>query len=188
MDKKEKRQIIEKNKELLKRYPILTPSVYFHGGMDYDYTYTELDFVCIGWQKMFLEMCDEIQSHLKEVGVPFQEFWFYDIKEKWGGLRVQAGGYSDDAIESLLSDAETRSLLFCPHCGKPTKYVTHGYVLYLCEDCFKEAKLNGEPLTADDAPVFREWSYDKEGKVTTSVKPSRYDADFRSQWNGKKEG
>ena len=185
--KKQRAEEIKRNKELLKKYPILKPRLVNANdvGAKYDYSYTELDFVCIGWQKMFLETCDEIMAHIKEIGMDPKEFWFYDIKEKWGQLRISVGGYSDEAIDDILNRCEIRSMLYCPHCGKPTKYVTSGYVLYLCPDCVKEARLNGELLTEKDVPYYTEYRYDDKGNYTKEIKRSAYDAQFRAQWNGK---
>lgn len=181
----ENRKIKKKNKKLLKKYPILMPHYLDTVDGKYDYSFTDLDLVCIGWQNMFLELCDQIQRHLAEQNVDLSRFWFSDIKEKWGCLRIDAGGYNDDAIEDMFVEAEMRSMLFCPSCGKPTKYVTSGYVLYVCPDCFKESKLNGELLTHEDIPQLKTYRYEEDGKQTVTVRKSAYNSTFEKQWNGK---
>ena len=181
-EKKTKKETIAANKALLKKYPILKPRFVSLKGAKYDYTYTELDTVCMGWHKMFLELCDAIMAHLKKVHIKPSEFYFFDIKEKWGSLRITCGGYDDDEIERMILDAEDRSLLFCPRCGKPTKYVTRGYVLYLCPECYAQSKLTGTLLTPADIPTITEYNNEK---GTSTKRPTAYDADFRATWTGK---
>lgn len=180
MDDKQKQ--IAENKALIEKYPFLKPQFCDEKfEKEYDYSWTELDFVCIGWHKMFLELCEDIKQHLLAKNVPLTDFHFADIKEKWGTLRIEAYGAVDDELYDMLYEAEIRSMLFCPHCGKPTKYVTKGYVLYMCPECVKKSKLNGELLTENDVPYTTIYGDNNE----KTIKRSKYDAEFRAQWNGK---
>lgn len=171
---------IAKNKALVGEYPFLKPA-FMDEEMEkeYDYSWTEADLVCTGWRAMFMDLCEEIKRHLVEKGVDPSEFHFYDIKEKWGLLRLEACGYVDAEIDEMLSDAEFRSLLFCPSCGKPSKYVTRGYVLYVCPDCLAQSNLVGYPLTEDDVPYTTIYGENNE----KTIKRSKYDDQFRAQWN-----
>lgn len=175
-------EIIAHNKELLEKYPILMPRFLDEAANDeYDYSWTELDMVPKGWHAMFLRLCDDIQNHLKEKGVPLSDFSFFDIKEKWGTLRVEPGAYSDGEIEGMLFDADAESMLYCPICGKPSKCVTHGYVLYTCVECAeKELKLPYDMLTIKDRPIWKE--YNNVTKELTE-KFTKHDAQFVAQWN-----
>lgn len=173
-----------KNRKLLKRYPILRPTFYGMVDEEYDYSYTMLDFVCVGWQPFFLTFCDKVQDHLRAKGIPFDQFHFCDLKEKWGTLRIDCDA-NDRELFDMALDAENASMLYCPSCGKPTKYVTSGYVLYLCPECFHKAKLEGRLLTSEDIPYWKEYKHEEDGTVTTEIKPSPYEAQFKAQWNGR---
>jgi len=165
---------IEDNKKITEKYPFLKPR-----SEDYDYTWTELDLVCLGWQGIFLEACDLILQHLKEVNVDPEEFEFFDIKEKYGELRISTGGYCDKEIDRIISDLEVRSLLYCPSCGKPSKCVSKGYILFLCPECAAQCKLSYDWLTNKDRPIIKEYNNDG----TFKEKPTKYDAEFLAQWN-----
>lgn len=173
------------NRKLLAKYPILMPHYFDFVDKEerYDYSYTMLDMVCVGWKDIFLETCDQIQKHLTEKGFPLNGFWFEEIKEKWGSLRIYAEG-GDAETDNMIEELETRSMLFCPSCGKPSKYVTSGYVLYLCPECYGKSKLKGTLLTEKDIPYWKEYKHEEDGTVTTTIKRSAYDADFKKQWNG----
>ena len=177
---KEKEGKIAQNKALLEKYPILMPYYATVPDADpYDYEITDLDYVYAGWRAIFLEACDAIMAHLNEIGVDPKEFHFFDIKEKYGSLRVDTAGYSDRVINDILWDLNSRSLLYCPNCGAPTKCVTHGYVLYLCPECAKKTEMDFDWLTANDVPYVVEYNY--ETKQETK-KPTKYDGQFRLQW------
>lgn len=181
-EEKTKEQRIADNAKLLERYPILRPP-FPEGDEGYEGDWTMLDLVCLGWQKIFLEACDEIMEHLKEDGTNIKDAHFYDVKEKYGILRAEFYP-SDDEIDEIVSRLEERSMLFCPSCGKPTKYVTKGYVLYVCEDCAKEVKMEKQPLTAADIPYYTIYESggngDAEAKKTR--KPAYYQREFEKQW------
>ena len=172
---------IAQNKALLEKYPILKPYYTTRPDADpYDYELTDLDCVYEGWKGIFLEACDEIMAHLKEIGEDLKKFHFFDIKEKYGSLRVDTAGYSDKVIDDILWNLEQRSMLYCPNCGAPSKCVTQGYVLYLCPECAKKSELKFDWLTKDDVPVVTVYNFETKEKTT---KASKYDAQFRLQWD-----
>lgn len=178
---RKKKQAMARNAELLRKYPFLKPVLADES--DYDGTWTMLDFVCLGWQGIFLEACDEISSCLEKAGIDPSGARFYDVKEKYGMLRADFSPCVD-GITEILSRLEERSLLYCPSCGKPTKYVTKGYVWYLCEDCAKKAKLDKEPLTAADIPYYTIYESGGNGdaKAKKTRKPAYYQREFEKQW------
>ena len=59
---------------------------------------------------------------------------FQQIKEKWGGLRIYAT--APEEVQKIISHYEHISADYCIDCGKPAKYLTTGYILPFCEDCF----------------------------------------------------
>lgn len=183
---------IRKNKQLIKEHPVLRPFPLVLAELGdksqttvdflrtYDYSYTTLDDFLPGWQKLGLQMATELEEYLNKVG-HLKEYYLFDVKEKWGMLRITEGGYSDDETQRIVEDYEIRSLLFCPYCGKPTKYITSGYILYLCDDCIKkpELGLTYRKLTPEDRPKIRTCNLEtKEGTVEEPHKEL-----FLKQWS-----
>ena len=131
------------NKKLTKRFPFLLPRNRWGGDIaeDYAYDYTELDAMPEGWRGSFgIEMCERLSACLKKAHYS-NKYRITQIKEKWGGLRWYDGGAPkkiSEEIEQIISEYEHKSFSICIYCGKPAKYVTDGYVLYLCEDCIKD--------------------------------------------------
>ena len=112
---KEERQKIQKNKELIGKYPWLLPRNRFtdlpvnqmpvdfeEGYSSYDYSYTELDTMPCGWRKAFGEqMCEEIQHELEKFDA-VDDFRVIEIKEKYGQLRF----YYDGVPVGILSEVD----------------------------------------------------------------------------------
>ena len=101
------------------------------------YKYTWYDDIPEGWRKAFgKELSKELRKQLKK-DKQLYTFRFAQIKEKWGLLYIYTQGCSEECWE-LLDKYEELSKEYCIYCGKKTKYETEGYILYLCEDCFKK--------------------------------------------------
>lgn len=65
------------------------------------------------------------------------EVRIFQIKEKFGGLRVYVEGGLTDEMYDLIEKAETKSYKTCENCGKPGKPNKFGWISTLCEDCRK---------------------------------------------------
>lgn len=104
------------------------------GKRDKDYLYTWYDYIPRGWQKAFgKDLAKELKKALKEDGT-YNSFDFYDIKEKYGTLRLDA--YScTDKVDEILRKYEYLSYYRCQNCGKPIKYQTQGWIGYYCDKC-----------------------------------------------------
>jgi len=108
------------------------------------YSYTEDESIDYGWRKAFSkEMLKEIKQagkvSRKRIGkhLSWKKMLMWEqIKEKYGTLRLYAS--ATEEIENVLSKYEYLSRFYCINCGKPTKYITHGWIEYLCEDCFRK--------------------------------------------------
>lgn len=76
-----------KNKELVEKYPWLCPERNDDGPIAdyYDYSYTEIDFLPIGWYEMILEMCEKLKPMLEEHGL-VDTYALSDVKEKRNAL------------------------------------------------------------------------------------------------------
>ena len=131
------------NQELIERFPFLLPQ---YGrdekgrlSPDFDFSFTELDFMPDGWRIAFGEqMCEEIKEALlasgksKEEGLAtLYEYRILEIKEKYGQLRWYDTGGADEITEKYLKISER----ICVECGKPaTRQSTHWICPY-CDDC-----------------------------------------------------
>lgn len=181
------KELIELNRPLIEAHPFLVPLWAREPDSDYDGSFTIKDLAPKGWGDLIVDMCSEIEAYAKESGLDVTQMGVYDIKEKYGELRIEAGGPQFDAkCQDIVDSYCEKSLLVCPSCGKPTKYITSGYVLYLCPECAKQTKLPSRPLTAEDVPYYTYYEYDEETHDQTKkyTRPTHHDAVFRAQWNG----
>jgi len=61
--------------------------------------------------------------------------YIYQIKEKFGGLRFYVDGTTE--LLDFIDEMEAKSLTICEHCGKPGKPRYGGWVLTMCDECYK---------------------------------------------------
>ena len=141
----------EENKEYCKKYPFLLwrgdPLYAGYNDDNSDYSFTWEDEMPYGWRKAF---CPKIWDELKEIlieGNYLNDFRFMQIKEKYGTLRLYYNDYPI-SLTDKLSDWEDKyyvlSEKYCFYCGNQVKYMTPGYITYICEDC--KNKLNEESV------------------------------------------
>ncbi len=136
----------EENKKLCDKYPFLA----WYGDPLYkgyseekgpNYKFTWEDEVPEGWRKAFCpQMWDELKAILEKADY-VDKFRFTQIKEKYGQLDIYYGCHPE-SISDELTEWEIKYLRlsrqFCIHCGKPTKYMTLGWITFVCEDCAKD--------------------------------------------------
>ena len=147
----------EENKKLCTKYPFLA----WYGDPLYmgyteegepDYGFTWEDEVPEGWRKAFCpQMWDELKEILEKHNY-LDKFRFAQIKEKWGTLRIYDNGAPEevyDEIEDWEAKYEKLSEEVCINCGKPSKYMTVGWITFVCEDCAKKLDIN--VISLDDA-------------------------------------
>jgi hypothetical protein len=93
-----------------------------------------------GWYELLDTLCDDIQNHINDTGVPFKAS---QIKEKYGGLRFYYDG-GDEMIMGMVSLAEEMSYHICENCGnKGELSVRHDWFKTLCSDCRKTEEFKG---------------------------------------------
>lgn len=164
------------------------------------YSFTEYDQIDYGWQKAFgRQMSEEI----KRVGLKYKRStskhikWkdiirWYDIKEKYGSLVLCANHIPE--LGDVLAKYELLSMCYCRYCGKPTRYITGGWVNYLCEECTKkvceynELKLSGKDyrrLTKSDKPVI--CKLNSEGNFVEVDLSAKYGINFEDLWELKND-
>ena len=140
----------KRNRELCRKYPFLLPYealIETDDGdclpktdtvsPDFDYSYTMLDFVPSGWQNLFLEMCEEIRQKLTGTD-EFHRIRFFEIKEKYGGLRLAATGGNSET-DAVIDRCERDSQRICVKCGKTATRISKGWICPYCDDCIGDA-------------------------------------------------
>ena len=131
-------------KELLEKFPFIRLVNAFTGEEIPNATF--LSCVPNGWISVFVAYCEEVlpvyNSWDNETK---KKFYFTDVKEKYGTLRIYTSFYSDE-MQKATWLAEARSEVTCIDCGKQSKnsrgehisYMTKGYILPYCKECAKK--------------------------------------------------
>lgn len=130
---------IERNKELVERHPYLLPRNVWTDEVaeDYDYSYINgIGEIPQGWNKLFLQMCEDIREPLTEAGY-LEKFRFTEIKEKYGAMCCYHSGAPEKVCE-IISKYEHISKYVCTCCGRPATYETSEYIASFCDDCWKD--------------------------------------------------
>jgi hypothetical protein len=88
-----------------------------------------------GWWPILEALCGNIQSHIdwKFRKDPIPQVVVHQIKEKFGGLRFYYEG-GDEAIQGMVTMAESWAYRSCETCGKPGKPSTSGWIKVACEE------------------------------------------------------
>lgn len=164
-----------KNFWLVIRFPFLLPDG------DWDMSYTKLDFMPKGWRETFgIQMCRDIKKELLRNGGAKEllRYRILEIKEKYGGLRWYDNGYMEGSkIPDIIDYYEDLSMCYCLNCGNPVRYITKGYIGYLCLVCFEHSI---EHLPEDKKKLYR-----KSCRLDKSFIPKRSNqtgVDFEKLW------
>ena len=129
------------NKKLCEEYPFLLPRYEWTQEPieDYDYEFTNLDELPMGWRKKFgLDMCEELKQILVD-GNCLNDYRVLQIKEKYGILRWYDNGIPtsiSERYDKWLKKYEDLSEETCIVCGNPGKMVTRGWISPYCKKCF----------------------------------------------------
>lgn len=136
---------VEENKALLEKYPILRQrNVYTGEPIDNNDEYTYLDAMPQGWAKAFgIPMFEDIQTEVNTWSKEEQEhFFFTDIKEKFGELRVYTS-HMTDKLGEILEAYCAISRNVCIICGKlDVPMVNRGWISPYCRDCALNAEID----------------------------------------------
>lgn len=126
---------IDHNKWLCMEYPFLIPRDW-EGKVDekYDYSYTVLDELPSGWNKLIIQMCEEIKQTILKINPNLlTEYYVVQAKEKYGTLRWYANIYVEE-LEEIATKYMVLSQYVCIRCGKATIIIS-GNKKYLCNKC-----------------------------------------------------
>lgn len=135
----------EYNKNLLEKYPWLTPYNVWTGKLneDYDYDHTWADCIPEGWRLTFGDqMIEELSQLLKKYNIE-KDYSIVEIKEKFGGLRWYDNGFPKEGYEEYMNwihKYEDLSFKTCISCGKPAIGYTRGWIIPLCKECMEDQK------------------------------------------------
>lgn len=154
----------EENREYCKKYPFLKwygdpLYVGYSEGHEIDYRYTWEDELPRGWK---IALCPQIWDELKailEKADYVNDFRFAQIKEKWGALRIYDNGAPKeiyDEVSAWESKYENLSETVCIQCGEPAKYMTLGWISFVCEECAKH--YDGPVVAIEDLDAYYEAS------------------------------
>lgn len=146
MNKKGRKRIKKaqlQNKKLVKRYPFLWPSDWLGNPIPkrcYDYTWTWLDDMPIGWKKAFGKMlCEDLRNEL----IKYNALRFYkvlQVKEKYGCLRWYDFGSVGNTTK-IIDAYSHLSENICIVCGKPdVPMINNGWMSPWCFDCWKKCE------------------------------------------------
>lgn len=173
------------NKELIEKYPWLTPSNRFSGkwitdciGEDgeegfwpgeptkhpeYNYEFTELDMMPDGWRKQFGEqMCEEIQQELMTwTPDKYKNFRIFDIKEKYGELRFYVNMESIK-LHKIIRKYMDLSRKTCIVCGEPACWMSKGWISPYCKECAEEEYNHHNNLYSEQSDWYEYYTEIKE--------------------------
>ena len=107
-------------------------------------SHNEYDALETGWKIAFgKQLLDELKAELKRVNFLYK-YRIFDIKEKHGSLQWDSGAVpADSNIYNITRKYENLSYNYCIHCGKPTKWVTRGWITYICDECAHKTRRDG---------------------------------------------
>ena len=152
------KEIIQKNKELIEKYPFLAIKKYdfdndiYYIPDDYDYSATWLDGLPEGWITAFGEdLCRELKDALDEYNYT-DKYIIIETKEKYGSMRIYDNGIPKgcrawDVIEKYSKISEHT----CFKCGEPATKISLGWICPWCDECAK--KVGGRFADIDDEEI-----------------------------------
>lgn len=94
-----------------------------------------------GWLPIIERLFEQIDERLD--ARDRDEFRIFQIKEKFGGLRIYTEGLLHTDISDLIDEAEEAAWDACMYCGDPGKPRLTGWRLTLCERHFLMQKRDG---------------------------------------------
>jgi len=93
-----------------------------------------------GWYNIMNVLCWTIQNYVdyqQRKDPEYKQVEFFQIKEKFGGLRVYTSG-ADEVVNNLIIFAENMANVTCEQCGNPGKIRYTGWNTCRCDECQKK--------------------------------------------------
>lgn len=153
------------NKKLLEKYPFLVLRNSMTGEIiaqnNSEHFHIEFkDDIPQGWWKAFgIAYLDDFKEMLDKHNMNYDKVMFFQVKEKYGGLRVYHNGMPEewDAHEHAWEYISEHT---CVKCGKfPVPMRNDGWLSPWCDECFKEQVNN------KDEEYIDRWTIDKDNRL-----------------------
>lgn len=137
--------------EICMKYPFLIPDD------DFEYEYLNLE-IPVGWKLLFFQMCDDILPLLEKENI-IDKFRFVQVKEKYGLMRCYTNGVESDDVVQQIRKYEKLASVVCVQCGELAEYITTGYILPFCMECWKDHVRHNEilkiALSKEEQDIFK---------------------------------
>ena len=102
---------------------------------NYDYSYTKLDEMPIGWKKKFgLRMCTAIRTNLTTEDA-LKRFNIEEFKEEYGALKVYTYGSTRIIERLLIPQFSKMSERTCCVCGADATKIAIVWTMPVCDKC-----------------------------------------------------
>lgn len=141
----------KENYELCMKYPILIPKLGLDGEDidNYEYDYTEMDNIPVGWASAFGEQwASEVQDAVNKLPEEDREkIYILQLKEKFGSFR-QYFSYTTDELDEVIRKYERLSERTCIRCGAPATKISTSWISPYCYAC--AAKVRGRIVDIDE--------------------------------------
>jgi hypothetical protein len=100
----------------------------------------------VGWHGLLEELFFNMEKTIlksRDLSDPDKIPYIFDIKEKYGGLRIAVFGSLEEddlnlEIQRLVDECEGRSLNVCEICAKDGRPTTSGWIKTLCSEHWDE--------------------------------------------------
>lgn len=159
-------EIREYNKTLVEKYPFLLPRNRWTDEIaeNYDYSWTELDSMPIGWRIRFGdEMVEEISQELKRCNYEY-EYRILQIKEKWGELRWYGSGLIKGCkVWDIIEKYSALSRIICIKCGDLATKESQGWISPFCEACAQD-------IEKEERETFRDITVEEYNRTQEIIK------------------
>ena len=91
--------------------------------------------VGVGWFNLLSDMFEEIETLYKSLNEPLENISFYEIKEKYGGLRVDMN-HTVKGLYEIIGKYEDLSYQVCERCGEIGELrEDRAWHVVLCDKC-----------------------------------------------------
>lgn len=189
------KEIIDKNKELLAKWPFLEHRNIYSGegyeGEERFYSTSWNDWDGSGWEnlwKTFIEKLGKLWEQMPE-GKAKDNFQIYDSKEKYGTLRIFLSPHTDE-MGDLVSAVSSLSGWTCCSCGKQPRdsrgnrliWESKGWICPYCKDCAKDRYIKYFDKYESDSPKSERKNWKQDYNRLTHKGPFYYSRYSDKKW------
>lgn len=122
-----------------------------------------------GWNDLWHMCIDEINEEVHKSKYLEKNFYFKQIKEKYGEIRAYTNFYNEE-IGRIIDNYSFISSNVCQRCGKPDSSISKGYwVECCCKDCYEKYWKGREHMPYEEA-----YDTDPEHTIISDVRHVRH--------------